>query len=134
MQDGDTFKVAGLRARGGRVSTNPANPILLSQQPLTQGAGTPSDVLSRSQPKKNTTVYTAGKGERESTRECEKKSTQGATARDVPSEVLVRLRKSPLLTSETYRGLAKNIGELRQTVNSRAEKMTEDSTYILLAG
>ncbi|HOI95559.1 MAG TPA: PLxRFG domain-containing protein [Syntrophobacter fumaroxidans] len=43
------LKIADLKARGGRVSTNPANPTPLSQQPLTQGAGTPSDVRSRFQ-------------------------------------------------------------------------------------
>ena len=31
---------------GGRVSTFPANPTPPQGQPLTQGAGTPSDVLS----------------------------------------------------------------------------------------
>ena len=45
-----------LRARGGRISTSPANPTLLDQQPLTQGAGTPSDVPSRSQIEDDTAV------------------------------------------------------------------------------
>ena len=37
----------GNSARGGRISADPANPILEDFQPLTQGSGTPSDVRQR---------------------------------------------------------------------------------------
>ena len=36
-----------MNARGGRISTGPANQTLDSPQPLTQGSGTPSDVRPR---------------------------------------------------------------------------------------
>jgi len=41
-------KIKEIRARGGRLSTNPANPIPPELRSLIQGAGTPSDVLTRS--------------------------------------------------------------------------------------
>lgn len=42
------IKIEKEKARGGRVLTGPANPALTSEgQPLTQGAGVPSDTLPR---------------------------------------------------------------------------------------
>ncbi len=42
-------KENNISARGGRISTGPANPALdiITHQPLTQGSGTPSDVRPR---------------------------------------------------------------------------------------
>ena len=39
------FSIQWLRARGGRLSTGPANPTPQNLRSLIQGAGTPSDVL-----------------------------------------------------------------------------------------
>lgn len=45
-------KRKNVNARGGRISTGPANQTLDSPQPLTQGSGTPSDVRPRTDKKK----------------------------------------------------------------------------------
>jgi len=51
MNDGQLEnKIKEARARGGRLSTNPANPIPPELRSLIQGADTPSDVPPRSKP------------------------------------------------------------------------------------
>ena len=49
LRDSLRKKEKNISARGGRISTGPANPTLdiTTHQPLTQGSGTPSDVRPR---------------------------------------------------------------------------------------
>ena len=49
LRDSLRKKEKNISARGGRISTGPANPTLdiITHQPLTQGSGTPSDVRPR---------------------------------------------------------------------------------------
>lgn len=49
-------KIEKLRARGGRISTRPANPTPAQGQSLTQGAGAPSDARPRPQHKNKLSI------------------------------------------------------------------------------